>query len=112
MRREASPACDAHQAQAVELSRIVSGDAARQDVWLPRAGVDFKALQLAQRLLQSVFPAQRASRRHVLPAQKPVHELRRGDRLDLLAQRGHGEAVNARQQPAVATLELARDLAE
>jgi len=41
-------------------------------------------------------------RRNVLPGKQPVHELRRCNRLDLLAQRAQGQPVNARQQPPFA----------
>ena len=46
----------------VERSGVVGGDAAGEDVALPGAGGDFKALQLAQRLLQAVLAAQSWSR--------------------------------------------------
>jgi len=40
----------------------------------------------------------------MLPAQEPVHKLRRGYRLNLPAQGGHGEAMNPGQQAALAPL--------
>ena len=58
MRREASPAGDAHEAEMVERGAVVVGDAAGENVALPGAGGDFKALQLAQSFEQSVLAAQ------------------------------------------------------
>ena len=87
---------------------VVGGDAAGEDVSLPGAGGDFKALQLAQRLLQAVLAAQSGAGREVLPAQQPMHELGRRYGLNLLAQGGDGEVVDARQQAPVAPFEVLR----
>ena len=108
MRREASPAGDAPEAEMVERGTVVVGDAAGEDVALPGAGGNFKALQLAQSFQQSVLAAQGGAGREVLPAQQPMHELGRRYWLNLLAQGGDGEVVDAREQAAVAPLEVRR----
>ena len=46
--------------------------------------------------------------RDVLPAQQPAHELRRGHRLNLLAQSAERQPMNAREQTAVAPFDFAR----
>ena len=107
MRREASPAHRARQAKLIERRRIVIVHPRRQDVPLPGVRWNFETLQLTHGLQQSAFAAQLRLRRNVLPAQQPAHILRRGDWLDLLAQRGDREVVNARQQPPIAPLDRA-----
>ena len=71
---------------------------------LPGVRRNFETLQLTHGLQQSAFAAQLRLRSDVLPAQQPAHVLRRRDRLDLLAQGGDCEVVNARQQSPVAPL--------
>ena len=112
MRREASPTGDAHEAEAVERGTVVVGDAAGENVALPGAGGDFKALQLAQSFQQSVLAAQVGAGREMLPAQQPVHELGRRYWLNLLSEGCDREAVNAREQAAVAPLDDAGGAAE
>ena len=92
----------------VERTGVVGGEAAGEDVALPGAGGNFEALQLAQRLLQAVLAAQTGAGREVLPAQQPMHELGRRYWLNLLAQGGDGEVVDARQQAPVTPLEVSR----
>ena len=87
MRRQASPADRAGQAELVEPAGSYSIDAARENLLLPGIGRDLEALQLMQHLQQAALAAELRLRREVLPAQQPAHELRRGDGLDLLAQR-------------------------
>ena len=112
MRRETSPTGDAHEAKAVERGAVVVGDAAGEDVALPGAGGDFKALQLAQSFEQSVLAAQGGAGCEVLPAQQPMHELGRRYWLNLLAQGCDGEAVDAREEAAVTPLERSGGAAE
>ena len=105
MRRQASPADGAGQAQLIERSGIVVVHAARQNLLLPGVRRNFETLQLAQHFQQSALAGELRLRRHVLPAQQPAHELRRRDRLNLLAQRRDREVMNARQQPPLAPLD-------
>ncbi len=71
----------------------------RQNLPLPGIGWNFKSLQLAQHIERGAFSLHLRSRGYMLPAQKPAHELRRRDRLGLLAQCRDRQPVNARQQP-------------
>ncbi len=106
MRRQASPADGAREAELIERAWVVSVDAAREDLLLPCVRRNLKALQLAKRLVQSALAGQLRLRRDVLPAQQPAHELRRSDGLDLLAQRGDGEVMNAREQAPLAPFDM------
>ena len=95
MRRQASPTNRAGEAKLIKPLGIIIGNAMREYVTLPGVGGNFKSLQLTNDLKRSAFTLQLGSRRDVLPAQQPPHELRRGDRLNLLAKRGDCEAMNA-----------------
>ena len=108
MRRQAAPADGAGQAKLIERVGIVVGDAARQNVALPGVGGNFETLQLAQNFKRAAFAAELRSGRDVLPAQQPAHELRGRDRLDLLAQRGDREAMDAGEQAALAPFDSFR----
>src|ERR1019366_7097252 len=98
------PANRSRQAKLIERGGIVIVHPRRQDVLFPSVRRNFETLQLTHGLQQSAFAAQLRLRRNVLPAQQPAHILRRGDWLDLLAQGGDREVVNARQQSPVAPL--------
>ena len=104
MRRQAAPSDRACQAQLIEVRGIVIGDSARQHKPLPRAGGNLKPLQLADDFERAMLTPHLRTGSDVLPAQQPVHELRRGDRRDLLAQRRDGQPMNASQQTALAPL--------
>ncbi len=108
MRRQPPPSDSAGQAKLIERSGIVVVDAARQDLLLPGVGRNFETLQLAQRLQKSALAGQLRLRSEVLPAQQPAHELRRRDRLHLLAQRRDGEVMNAGEQPPLAPLDIGK----
>ncbi len=108
MRRQPSPTDRAGKTKLIEPLGIVIDNPTTQDLPLPGIGGNLKSLQLAQHLERGAFPLNLRSRCDVLPAQKPAHELRRGDRLNLLAQRGHGQPVNARQQAPLAPFQLVR----
>ena len=75
---------------------------------LPRGGGEFGALQLADDLQRAIHAVQLRAGREVLPAIQESVELGGGDGLDLAAQAADGEAVDARQQAAVAPFELGR----
>ncbi len=104
MRRQASPADCSGEAKLIEPLGIVVGDAAGQNLPLPGVGGNFKSLKLAHDFERGALALNLSSRRHMLPAQEPLHELGGGDRLNLLAQSGHGQAMDARQQPPLAPL--------
>src|SRR5208282_5854908 len=102
MRRQTAPADGACEAQLIEVCGIVVGDPAGEHKTLPRAGRDFKSLQLADHFKRAVFAAHLRTRSDMLPSQQPTHELRGSDGGDLLAQGGNGQAMNASQQAALA----------
>ena len=104
MRRQAAPSHRACQAQLIEVRRIVVADSACQYKPFPRAGWNFKPLQLPDHFQRSMLASHLRTRSEVLPAQKPVHELRCFDRFDLLAQRRNRQAMNASQQTPLAPL--------
>src|SRR5262249_5922616 len=81
------------------------GHAALQNLTFPGVRGRFEALQLAQYLQQSAITHKLRSRRHMLPAQQPAHELCLRYRLNLAAQFTDGEPVDTRQQTAFAPLE-------
>src|SRR5271169_4070401 len=85
---------------------IVVGDSAGEHKSLPRAGGNLKPLQLADHFERAMLSAHLRARSKMLPAQKPGHELRCSYRLDLLAQSGDGQAMNAGQQTTLAPLGL------
>ncbi len=78
-------------------------------VLLPGVRRNLESLQLTHGFQQSALAAQLRLRSDVLPAQQPAHELRCRDRLDLLAQRGDGKVMNARQQSPIAPLAVVLD---
>src|SRR5271157_274689 len=104
MRRQPSPADGASEAKLIELCRIVLVHPRRENLLLPCVRRNFKTLQLSHGFQQSSLAAQLRLRSHVLPAQQPAHELCSRNRLNLLAERGYGEVVNARQQTPIAPL--------
>ena len=84
----------------------VTRDALPQNPVFPGVGGRFKALQLPQNFQHAALSGELRTRSGMLPAQKPAHELRRRDRLNLLAQFADGEPVDAREQTAFAPLRL------
>ena len=111
MRRQAAPANRAGQAKLIERSGIVAVDARGQDLLLPGICRNFETLQLTHDFQQSALAGGLRLRRHMLPAQQPAHVLRRRDRLDLFAQGGDREVMNARQQPPLAPFAVVRIVA-
>ena len=102
MRRQPSPADRTGETKLVEPFRIVVGNAPRQNLPLPGVGGNFESLATAAgHRAWRARPAP-VSRRNMLPAQQPAHELRGRYRLNLLAQSGDGEAMNAGEQPPFA----------
>ena len=79
--------------------------ARRQDLALPRAGGGLEALQLLDDAREPVGADQLGVAGDALPAQHEPHQRRRAHRLDLLAQPGEREAMDAREHAAIAPLE-------
>src|SRR5690349_5981340 len=102
MRREAPPTDGARETELVEVGGIVFADATREHVAFPGVRRKFKPLQLREDFEQSALTTRFRTRRDMLPTQEPPHELRLGNGLNLPAQSGDGQAVNAGQQPSVA----------
>src|SRR6266446_6668279 len=102
MRREAPPADRAGEAELVEIFGVVVGDTARKDLALPGICRLFKSLQLTQSFEQPTLTQQLGAWRDVLPAEQPVHELRRSYGFNLLAKLTEGEAMDASQKAALA----------
>src|SRR5712692_4972545 len=102
MRREASPADRAGEAELVKVFGVVVRDTTREDLALPGICRRFKALQLTQSFKQTALAEQLGAWRDVLPAKQPVHELRLSYRFDLFSELPEGEAMNAGQEAALA----------
>src|ERR1051325_5807057 len=96
MRRKAAPADGAGKTELVKNLWIVTANPARQNVALPCACRNFKALQLAQHLHRAVLSPRLRPRRNMLPAQQPAHERGGSDWFNLLAQRAQCEPMNSR----------------
>src|SRR5947199_7872346 len=88
MRRKTSPSHRARQTELVEMCRLVTGNAAPENVPFPCTSRNFKALELPDNFQRAVLAAHLRSRSDVLPPQQHIHELRSRHLLDLLAQRG------------------------
>ena len=106
MRRDAAPADYAGHAERVERAGIVVGDALWQEGAFPLDGGSFEAFQFAECVEDALFAGELCLRREMLPAEKPVHELRRRDGLDLFAQGVDGALVDALEEAAFAPLDL------
>src|SRR6266436_7598086 len=102
MRREAPPADRAGEAELVEVFGVVVGNATRKHVAFPGICRRLKSLQLTQSFEQATLAQQLGAWRDVLPAEQPVHELRRSYGLNLLAELTEGEAMDASQEAALA----------
>ncbi len=73
---------------------------------LPAVRRRFEPLKLLHYLQDPVLPNALTPRRHVLPTQKPAHELGSVYRLDLLSQRAERQPVNPREQSPVAPFDV------
>src|ERR1019366_6123963 len=104
MRRQAAPSHRACQAKLIEVCGIVVRDSAREHKPFPRARRNFKALQLPDHFERPMFAPHLSTWSNVLPAKKPIHELGWCDRLNLLAQGCHRQAMDASQETALAPL--------
>ena len=93
----------------LEIRGIVVLDARRQNMLLPGGRRQFQSLQLLESLAR-----RRRGRAACVPgatccqAEQKLHELRRRNRLDFFAHAAQGQAMNARQQHAVAPLDSRR----
>ena len=105
------PTHTAGEAQRVQQRRIVLLDPRGQDVTLPRRGGNLEAVELAddgREALQSSGPVLGI---HPLPGEQEPHEIRWAHRLDLRAEAVERVAVDPRQQPPLAPLQLDRGVA-
>ena len=105
MRRQARPHHFARQAQLIEKLGLIVRDRAREHVRLPGGRRNLVALKLLDDLQRAVDAVQPASGQHVLPAIKELLELRGGNRLDFAAQLPERQAMDARQDAAIAPLD-------
>ena len=101
-RAKARPGCPPCQAVIVEPTRLIFGEACRQDLGLPGGGRGLEALELRHDDLEGVRPLHACIGRHALPAKQEAHEVARGDRLDLGTQALDRVVVDARKQPTLA----------
>ncbi len=104
VRRKAAPHHFARQAKLIEKLGAVVGDAAGQDLAFPGRGRDLVSLKLPDDLQNAIGTVQLGAGRGVLPTLQEAREIRRGDGLDLTAQAPDGQAMDARQQAAMAPL--------
>src|SRR5215469_1857798 len=100
MRRQSSPADRSGQTELIENLRRIVRNALPQNAVFPGVRRCLKSLQLPQELECAALARELRTRCSVLPAQKPAHELRWRDRLNLPAQFAKRQPVNARQQSA------------
>src|SRR5207244_10105875 len=96
------------ETEAVEIGGVVACDARRQHLSLPGARRQLEPLQQADDLEEPVAAVELRPRLHVLPAEEEAHQVGGGDGLDLATQAAEGQAVDARQQAALAPLLLTR----
>ena len=94
------------QAQGVEPQRIVVLDPRGQHLGLPGPGRDLEAVEEIEHRREPFGPLGTRALGHPLPPQQEAQEVRRSDGLDLLAQPIERVAVDARQQAALAPLQL------
>src|SRR5947207_14887218 len=106
MWRQPPPSNCASQTKLVKSFEIVIGNTLREDMPLPRIGWNFEPLQLPYDFESRAFALHLRSRRNVLPAQQPAHELRRRHRFDLFTEGCDCETVNAREQATIAPFVL------
>ena len=94
------------QTQGVEPQRVEILDPRGEDFGFPRSRRDFEAVEEIEHRREPFRPLGARAFRDPLPPQQEPREVRRGDGLDLLAQPIERVAVNARQQAALAPLEV------
>ena len=105
-RRQPTPGDLPRETQAVEPQRVVLAEPGRKHVGFPGTRGHFVAIeQLEHRAepFRSLGPGVRCD---ALPPQQEPHEVRRRDRLDLLAQPVERVAMDAGEQTALAPLQL------
>ena len=90
MRGQPSPSHNSREAKLIDVGRLVIRNPPRQHETLPCVRGNFKSLQLANDLERAMLAAHLRAGGDMLPAQQPVHELRRRHGLDLFAERGDG----------------------
>ena len=106
VRGDAAPADGSGEAEGVEPAGVVVGDAGGEEGALPLDGGGFEAFELVEGFEDAFFAGELGLRGEVLPAEEPAHVDGGGDGLDLLAEGGEGEAVDALQDAAFAPLDF------
>src|SRR5215469_1119218 len=106
MRRQAAPSDSAGQTKLIEPFGVIVSDAAAEHLALPCIGWNLESLQLAEHFEGGALALHLRAWCDMLPAQEPAHELRRVDRLYLLAKGGNRKTVNASKQAAIAPFGL------
>ena len=106
MRGDAAPAYGAGEAEGVQPAGVVVGDAGREEGALPFDGWGFEAFKLAESVQESFFTGELGLGGEVLPLEQPAHVDSGRDGFDLLAEGGHGAAVDALQDAALAPLDF------
>ena len=104
MRREAAPRDGPAQAQPIQQRGIILSHPRRQDGTFPGGRRRLEAGQLANDRFESLIAVQARAGRDMLPLEEKHHELRRGHRLDVLAEPADRQTVDTRQQAAIAPL--------
>jgi hypothetical protein len=108
MRRRPQPGHAPGEAEPVQQLRLVAGDTQRQHIALPGARRQAEARQLLDHAIQPLVAGLLVRRADVLVLQEEAHQHRGRDWLDLTPQLVQHRAVDARQQPPLAPLELGR----
>ena len=85
MGRESSPTHRAGETKLIQPFGIVIDDAASQHLPLPCICRNLEPLQLPKHFERAALSRDLRSWSNVLPLQQPLHELRRGYRLNLFA---------------------------
>src|ERR1043166_4359459 len=105
-RRQPAPRDLSRQAQPIEPEGVVVAEPRRQHVRFPGSRGHLVTVELLQHRRESFRSLGARLGRGALPAQQEPHEIRRGDRLDFLAQPVERVPMDPGEQAALAPLEL------
>src|SRR6185295_2225816 len=101
---ETTPRDRARQAEPFEVRRIVARDARRQDLRLPGTRRQLEPLELTDDGEQPVAAVELRALVDVLPTEEEAHQVGGRCRLDLAAEPSERQAMDARQETALAPL--------
>ena len=104
--RDAAPPYGSGEAEIVEMTEVVAGDARRKQGALPFDGRGFETFELAEGFENAFFAGELRLRGKMLPAEEPVHINGRSDGFDLLATGSKCEAVDALEDTALAPFDF------